>query len=343
MKIGKISDTVLNRSILRPLRQAGAAGDSAVFGEDCAVFAPGSESFPAKMACSTVTGTVGGPFDRTMEMLFSQVLLNLYAAGARCRHLFLDFLLPEGQEEEKLKKQMEQAAKLCRRYEIKAEGGHTEVSRAVSRTVITLTGLGVPEPGEKGAVPKRESLSRGMELVMAGWTGAAGTAVLASDMRDELLERYPEALLEAAVEMGNPDRILEAARARNHFGVSAMHDVSQGGVFAALWEMAERAGAGLEVDLKKIPIRQETIEICEYFDLNPYQLFGQGALLIAAERGAELTEKLGRLSVEAAVIGRFTGERRRIIRNGEEIRYLDRPAQDELWRLAEEREAAGRI
>ena len=155
MKIGKISDTVLNRSILRPLRQAGAAGDSAVFGEDCAVFAPGSESFPAKMACSTVTGTDSRALrDRTMEMLFSQVLLNLYAAGARCRHLFLDFLLPEGQEEEKLKKQMEQAAKLCRRYEIKAEGGHTEVSRAVSRTVITLTGLGVPEPGEKGGCPK---------------------------------------------------------------------------------------------------------------------------------------------------------------------------------------------
>lgn len=343
MKNGKISDTVLNRAVLGPLRQAGAAGDSAVFGEDCAVFAPWPENFPGKMACATVTGTLGGPFDRTVEMLFAQVLLNLYTAGARCRHLFLDFLLPEEQEEAELKERMEQIAGLCRRYGIKTEGGHTEVSRAVSRTAAALIGLGVREPDAAGELSKQESVSPGMDLVMAGWAGAAGTAILASGMRDELLSRYPAALLEAAAQMGNPEGILEAARARNHFGVSAMHDVSQGGVFAALWEMAERAGAGLEVDLKKIPIRQETIEICEYFDLNPYQLFGQGALLIAAERGAELTEKLGRLSVEAAVIGQFTGERRRIIRNGEEIRYLDRPARDELWRLAEEREAAGRI
>ena len=60
-------------------------------------------------------------------------------------------------------------------------------------------------------------------------------------------------------------------------GVSAMHDVTEGGVFGALWEMAEASGVGLEIDLKKIPIRQETIEICEFFNLNPYQLISSGS------------------------------------------------------------------
>ena len=48
-------------------------------------------------------------------------------------------------------------------------------------------------------------------------------------------------------------------------GVSAMHDVTEGGIFGALWEMAEASGVGLEIDLKKIPIRQETVEVCEVF------------------------------------------------------------------------------
>lgn len=47
-------------------------------------------------------------------------------------------------------------------------------------------------------------------------------------------------------------------------GVGAMHDVTEGGIFGALWEMAEASGVGLEIDLKKIPLRQETVEVCEF-------------------------------------------------------------------------------
>lgn len=59
-----------------------------------------------------------------------------------------------------------------------------------------------------------------------------------------------------------------------------MHDVTEGGIFGALWEMAEASGVGLDIDLKKIPIRQETIEICEVYDINPYLLISSGAMLI---------------------------------------------------------------
>ena len=34
-------------------------------------------------------------------------------------------------------------------------------------------------------------------------------------------------------------------------GVSAMHDVTEGGIFGALWEMAEASGVGLEIEFKK--------------------------------------------------------------------------------------------
>ena len=57
----------------------------------------------------------------------------------------------------------------------------------------------------------------------------------------------------------------------------AMHDVTEGGIYGALWELAEASGVGLEIDLKAIPIRQETVEVCEQFHLNPYQLISSGS------------------------------------------------------------------
>ena len=82
-------------------------------------------------------------------------------------------------------------------------------------------------------------------------------------------------------------------------GVRAMHDVTAGGIFGALWELAEASGVGLDITLKKIPIRQETVEICEFFDINPYQLASGGSLLMAAEDGNRLVMDLAKEGIPA--------------------------------------------
>ncbi|MCD8022849.1 MAG: hypothetical protein LUF30_07730 [Lachnospiraceae bacterium] len=97
--------------------------------------------------------------------------------------------------------------------------------------------------------------------------------------------------------------------------------------------MAEPAGVGLEVDLRKIPVQQETIEICEYFDVNPYYLYSAGALLVGTEQAEALIAHLREIGIPAFVIGRVTDQNDRVIWNGENRRYLDRPKQDELWRM----------
>ncbi len=78
----------------------------------------------------------------------------------------------------------------------------------------------------------------------------------------------------------------------------------RGGVFGALWELGQCSGVGLEIDLKKIPIRQETIEICEFFDLNPYKLLSGGSLLLAAADGNALVHAIRQAGGEAVIIGR---------------------------------------
>ena len=127
--------------------------------------------------------------------------------------------------------------------------------------------------------------------------------------------------------------VLPEAALAAEFGISAMHDVTEGGIYGALWEMAEASGIGLEIDLKAIPIRQETVEICEYFGLNPYYLISSGCMLMAGDRGHDLVRELEKAKIPAAVIGKAVEGKTRRILNGEEEAYLERPRTDELYRI----------
>ena len=120
------------------------------------------------------------------------------------------------------------------------------------------------------------------------------------------------------------------------YGVSGMHQITGGGILAALWELAEAAQIGLSVDMKKMSICQETVEICEYFQLNPYQLTSAGSVLIVAEQGEELVQKYQELGICATLLGRTTKEQVKVIRGGEEKRFLDKPAPDELFKIYNE-------
>jgi hydrogenase maturation factor len=132
--------------------------------------------------------------------------------------------------------------------------------------------------------------------------------------------------------------ITEAAGIAWKGGALAMHDVSSGGIFAALWELGEYLKTGFEAGLRSILLRQETVEICEYLGLNPYQLYGQGSLLITAETDAsadKIIRGLAQAGIRSAVIGRTVRGARRILTNGEDSQYLEKPQQDMLAKLAD--------
>lgn len=115
--------------------------------------------------------------------------------------------------------------------------------------------------------------------------------------------------------------------------VAAMHDVTEGGIFGALWEMAEASGVGLEIDLRKIPIRQETVEICEYFDINPYELISSGCMLMAAADGNTIVRELEKAGIHAVVAGKATDGNDRVLYTARERRFLEPPKSDELYKV----------
>ena len=326
MKTGKIPESVLKRSVLRQLhnrRDEVLLG--AGVGEDCAALTLEADEVFV-MSTDPITGT-----GKEMGSLAVITTANdLASSGAEPVGVMLMILLPEESEEALLKEIMRDAEATCEKFHMQILGGHTEVSAAVNRPVISVSGVGKVK---KDAMIKTGGARPGMDIVVSKWIGIEGTVILAKERERELLGRYATTFIDRSKDLDAYISVLSEAAVAARSGVSAMHDITEGGIFGALWEMAEASGVGLEIDLKKIPVRQETIEICEFFGLNPYELISGGSMLMAAEDGNQLVHELEKAGIPAAVIGKAMAGNDRVLRNEEERRFLEPPKPDELYRV----------
>nr|WP_308626836.1 AIR synthase family protein [uncultured Eisenbergiella sp.] len=326
MKIGKVQESVLKRSVLRQLKtRRGEIILGAGLGEDCAILAPG-EGEIVLLSSDPVTGT-----GKDVARYGIHASANdIAASGGEPIAVLLTVLLPPSCEEKELRELMAQAEETCASLQIQIAGGHTEVTDAVNRMVLTVTAVGKAAAGT--AVATGTAKPDG-DLVVTKWIALEGTSIAAKEKEEQLRRRFPAYLVEEAMDFDRYLSIIPEAAVAGKSGVWAMTDVTEGGIFGALWEMAESSGVGLEIDLKKLPIRQETVEICNFLDRNPYELISGGSLLIAAENGADLVRKLEAENIPAAVVGRTTCGKDRIVKNGEEKRYLEPAKPDELYQL----------
>lgn len=173
----------------------------------------------------------------------------------------------------------------------------------------------------------------GQDIVYAGWAGLEGMLRIIGEKEAELRERFTPAFIGQMKAYDSELCGLSKIAVADAMGVSVIRQVSRGGILASLWDLAKDTELGLNLDLKKIAVRQETIEVCEYFRLNPYQLASGGSFLMLAENGEALADALNQKGIQAAVIGQLTDSNDKIIHNGEDMRYIDRPAPDELMKV----------
>ena len=175
-------------------------------------------------------------------------------------------------------------------------------------------------------------LQPGDELVVACPVALKGTSVIAENKKDILAERFSAGFIRNCISLWeeygaqkevedqtvpneqDTDQIETGSAQREkksivwniaqEAGASALYDMGEGGFLSALWKMAEASEVGLEADFRKVPVRQETIEVCEIFDLNPYKLQAEGSVLIGIRGGEALVQKLRwqRLSVRQIMV-----------------------------------------
>lgn len=255
---------------------------------------------------------------------------NLVCSGAEPIGILINLLLPTSVDEQRLRAIVGAAEAACERESVAVLGGHTEVVRSVAEPVLTVTAVGSVSEADRVSCA---NVRPGMDIVMTKWAGLLGTAILARRFENELCARYARPFVEAAMQFDGYRSIRSEAAVAAQSGVAAMHDLSEGGIYGALWEMGQCSGVGLEIELKKIPIRQETVEVCEFFDVNPYKLLSTGSLLMAAKDGDALVRSLQQEGIAAAVIGKATDSNDRVLVYEDERRYLEFTQTDELWHV----------
>ena len=323
MKAGKLKESILKRSILKQLHRR---NESTLIGP-----AVGGDFGAVTVSEEIAVAVSSEPVTLTVDAIGSTAILaacnDIACSGAKPVGISVTMLLPTSLNEGELRDLMKDMDKACESCGVDIISGHTEVTRAVKEPLIMVTAIGTVK---KECILHSSNVCPGMDIVATKWVGLEGTAILAREKEAELRSRYAQPFIDKAKTFSQLMSIIPEAAVAVQSGAGAMHDVSEGGVFGALWELAESAGVGLEIDIKKIPIRQETIEICEYFDVNPYKLLSGGSLLIATEDGNGLVMELEKAGIPAVVIGKATDGNDRVLLNEDERRFLETTQTDEL-------------
>ncbi len=323
MKLGKIRGNAYDRCIAKEFIRC----------RQDIEYSPGAD---AAILTATIedtimaTETVAYDYDRSEELALHRACNNLYAMGGEVRAVQMSIVLPLSYEEACFREKMRRVHGFCKEHHLQLAGGHTEAAGAVNAPIITAVAV--------GAVKKEDKLSlkqvrAGHELVVAGTIAKEGVLVALAKKDKELKERFTGTFLSQALERAQDLSIGPIAAIAKSQGALAIHDLASGGIFGGLWEMAQASLVGLDLNLKEVPIDQHSVEICEFLGLNPYELASSGSALIATEDGQELVERMQQAGIPAALLGQITSSHDRIFHNGEEIRYLDLPKADELYKL----------
>lgn len=329
MKIGKVSQTVLKRSMLKPLQ----------FHREEAIIEPSAEEMcfgiDVKEDEQVLVSNVclyGDEKDLGVFAL-AQVVNDLATRGARAVGASVHIMLPPYAYESRLKAMVEYVERAGSAHAVQIMCVRAEVSPVIGKAIVYVSGVGVLK---KGALLQCSMGKPDQDIVLLKWIGLEGTFRVMREKEEALSKRFVPTFLNQIKSL-EPEIFSEKEiqMAKEH-GASAMQQITSGGILAALWEITESSGVGMEADLKRMSIKQETVEVCEFCHLNPYQLTSAGSVLIFTDRGEELVSKYNEEGIQATLLGRTTKDTARVILGGEEKRFLDRPAADELLKIYEE-------
>lgn len=316
MHTGKISEIAYKRSILKKIS---TKSENLQVGVDVAHIA--LEDVTLVMSSNCILKWFEG-----CESYYLQKSLNdVYASGGTPKYVQLKINIPNDFEEKKL-------GRIVKKFDEAAKKKEVLINRCdVYASGINELTIHVDVIGKSESVCTINDIQEKMDVVMAGTVAIGATSIMTNLYEEKLREKFHDTFVEDCLkisEFTDNRKITEIVR---EYNFAYMHNVSDGGIFAAAWELASAAELGICLDIKKIPVWQETIEIAEMFDYNPYMVDGTGAVLIVTKNGKQLVEALNCHGIYADVIGRITSGKDRVVTNGDEKRFLEPPRGDEIY------------
>ena len=243
-------------------------------GEDAGVIAVRSGALVAASDPVTLTGQDVGAH---------AVLVNandVAVMGARPRWFLATVLLPTGVTEDAVRALYRRMHEALAALDAVLVGGHVEITDSVRRTVVVGHMMGLRQDR---SFARTAALEPGHVVVQIGPAPVEGAAVLAAEARTQLEGRVAAAtLVEASGALTDPGiSVVEPALRATTLGATAMHDPTEGGLSAGLYEMAETAGVRLVVDPAAVLWYEPGRILSEALGIDPWGLLASGALLAA--------------------------------------------------------------
>ncbi len=292
-------------------------------GEDCSMVAFGEE------VCVLTTDPVTAAEEKMGHIGVHICCNDIASAGVRPLGVMVTVLAPLNADLDDIRQVMKEVNEACAELRIDVLGGHTEVTSAVNRMILSITAIG---KGKREKIVTTGGAKAGDDIIVTGFAGLEGTAILSRSYYDYLAAKLPDDIIEVGKNMLKSISVVDEGILAGQFGVNSMHDATEGGVLGAIWEVAEASNKGVYIYENKIPIREETREICSTLGINPYRLISSGCMIITCRDGEELCQLLNKKGISAGVVGKIT-EGNKIINSGGIEREIEQPESDELYNV----------
>lgn len=327
MEIGKLAGDRLKKTVLNKIEHFRSdvlvpAGP----GEDSAVIDLGD--YLLVVSSDPITGA-----EKNAGYLAVNVACNdIAAAGAEPFGIQVVLLLPPSLGEQRAEKMMEEIVSTARSMEIEVLGGHTEITDLVQKPIITVTALGRADKKELASSSAAEA---GDILYISKGMGIEGSYILGSDYEEHLIKKgvSSETLTQLKSYINLLSVIPESQIARKN-GVKAMHDVTEGGVYGAISEMAAASKLGFVIEKDNFSFKPEVEEVCSKLSLNPAALISSGSMLMAAAPDNDLKSVFAENDIEIIRVGRMI-EKGTYIEEAGKKKEFRKPEKDELWKFIE--------
>ncbi|MDW8084205.1 MAG: AIR synthase family protein [Candidatus Caldarchaeum sp.] len=321
LPVGKLPEQVLKKIVLR---RVGVLRDDVVlwpgYGEDAGAVKTSKDIYVFSM--DPITGSKAFVGWLAVHASANDVAVS----GGRPEWFSSTILLPKGSGPDDLKKIVSQIHRACRGLGVAVVTGHSEVAPFVSAPVVVghMTGkLVASKPIQSaGARP-------GDQILMVKPVALEGAAIIATDFAEVLRRKgLSKEEVDRASGLIRKTSVVKEAIMLAKLGVNSMHDPTEGGLLGGLYEIAQAAGVGFEIDRTKVLTDPLVNKICAVMELDPLRLISSGTLVATAPK----FDKRIIAKLKARIIGKILPRRKgmRIIGDDESIKG---PVQDELWRL----------
>ena len=324
MNAGKLSPQMLENLIFKHFknrRQDTMVGPD--IGVDCGILDFGDNI--CVVSSDPITGAV-----KDIGRLAVHVSCNdIASAGIESIALLVTIMVPEGTSEQVLEGIALQMGRESSKLNVDIVGGHTEITNAVNRVIISCTAIG---KGHKEKLITAKGARIGDSVLVTKTAGLEGSSILATDYENSLIGNIPEELIDEAKSYINHISVVKEGIIAGKFGVNAMHDVTEGGILGAAWEIAQASKTGIELWRDSIPVTRATRAICRHFNLDPLRLISSGCMLMTTDRPKELKELIQGQGIRCEIIGRIIEDMRVIVTDGRAQPIIP-PVRDELYKL----------